>query len=120
MTSLDGLALSIGMWGRETFPRGSFAGTVEHLRREVDELSKCETQLDRAEELADLFILTVQAARLAKVDLAHAVSAKHEVNQRRTWGEPDADGVIEHDRGSERINGAQGTPAAKAMRADDD
>lgn len=91
--TLDGLADEIGAWQRATFPRATPHSVTEHLRREAEEL--CRTPTD-AEEIADVFMLVVGAARAAGHDLAAAARAKLEKNKRRVWGTPDADGVVEH------------------------
>ena len=92
---LDGLAAAIGDWQRETFPTASPLSTREHLRRELRELA--ESPLD-ASEMADVFHLLVAVANASNVDLVAAVSAKFLRNRRRTWGKPDALGVVEHVR----------------------
>lgn len=77
--------------------------TLVHLQREVTEaLVAVRHELDDvAFEFADLFMLVVDAARrygLEWDELLWYVQAKHEINLQRTWGKPDADGVVEHVR----------------------
>lgn len=93
MVGFDSLIDEIVLWQRRTFPRGSVHSVAAHLSREVDELR--ENPLD-PEEIADVFILTIGLANRAGVDLRAAVAAKHAKNLSRKWGEPDAEGVIEH------------------------
>lgn len=93
--SLDVLARDIQAWGARTFPDSTPASTAEHLRREVVELLE---NPGHREEQADVFHLLVQLARVTGNDLAADVAWKFAINQRRAWGQPDSDGVVEHVR----------------------
>lgn len=93
--SLDGLAQEVRAWQRVTFPRATPHSVATHLLKEARELHR---EPGDAEEIADLFMLVVGAAGASGVDLAAAVRRKLEENKGRTWGEPDADGVVEHVR----------------------
>ncbi len=96
-------ALSMAIvWSRTTFPDATLKSTVEHLRREVQELAD---EPDSAEEMADCAILLAHAksrlddiAEDHNVNLPEAVREKLSVLRKRKWGEPDSDGVIEHVR----------------------
>jgi hypothetical protein len=92
----------VGGWAVLTFGPGRRVGPhVEHLRRELAELAEAAAaeRWDRfAEEMADVLSLLLALAHRNGVDLAAALAAKFEVNRRRQWGPPDADGVIEHRR----------------------
>jgi hypothetical protein len=48
------------------------------------------------EEIADIFMLVVSAARVNGIDLADVVRRKLAKNRARPWGPPDADGVVRH------------------------
>ena len=48
------------------------------------------------EEAADVMHLLFQVATLCEFDLLDATERKFAVNQARTWGEPDANGVVRH------------------------
>jgi hypothetical protein len=92
----------VGEWAVLTFGPGRRVGPhVEHLRRELTELAEAAAaeRWDRfAEEAADVLSLLLALAHRNGVDLAAALAAKFEVNRRRQWEPPDADGVIEHRR----------------------
>lgn len=83
----------IGAWAHETFPRWSNGGIIEHIRRELTEL---EEDPMSGEEMADIVILLCHLAYEHDVNLMDAIKVKHVINQHRTWGEPDAQGVVEH------------------------
>jgi hypothetical protein len=90
---LDQLAELIRIWQRATFPQATPASVAEHLRREA--LEFCESPTN-AEEIADLFHLVVGAAQASGHNLAKIVAEKFAENRARQWGEPDAEGVVEH------------------------
>lgn len=91
---LDAVSRDIVEWGTKTFPRATPESISEHLRREAEELAKAPG--DRMEQ-ADVFFLLVQLAGGPEA-LAAACREKLDINKARTWGEPDADGVVEHVR----------------------
>lgn len=90
--SLDDLASECMEFGHRTFPQSTHASRVEHLRREAVEL--CNNP-DDLHECADIFILLSQLAG-GGIPLARAVREKMEINKKRTWGKPDALGVVEY------------------------
>ena len=100
--SLDLLAQEIRDWQEVTFPRAHARSVAAHLLKEAKELLEHPHDLD---EIADIFLLVVGAASANGVDLAGLVRSKLEENKLRTWGEPDADGVVEHIR-----DGAESSP----------
>lgn len=89
--SLDALMPEIRAFQISTFPKATPSSIAEHLRREAEELVRNPADL---EEMADIFTLLVGAA--GSRDLAAAVRAKLRKNLQRKWGQPDADGVVEH------------------------
>jgi dCMP deaminase len=93
--TLDRVIADVNAWQAETFPRATPASVVEHLRREVAELVADPTNTS---ELADVVFLAVGLAYELDVDLTAIVADKLAVNKRRTWGQPDHLGVIEHIR----------------------
>jgi dCMP deaminase len=95
VTTLDGLFRDANTWQAATFPRATPASVAEHLRREVAELAADPTDTS---ELADVVFLAIGLAYELGVDLKQIVAAKLTVNMARTWGKPDADGVVEHVR----------------------
>jgi len=103
--TLQEIAKEINDWQDKTFSKATALSAVTHLQREVVELTfaiqtkhyKRETgQSDIEKELADCFILLLNVAHLSGVDLEIATDEKMAINFNRVWGEPDADGVVEH------------------------
>jgi dCMP deaminase len=95
VATLDSLAREIRAWGAATFPLSGPDSTAEHLAREVEELR--DDPYD-GEELADVFHLVIQLARVANVDLVAEAARKFAINRSRVWQAPDAAGVVEHVR----------------------
>lgn len=93
--TLDSVLSEVVAWQRTTFPVGTLAGAVEHLRREAEELAGNPTS---ESELADVQILLAQVAARQGVSLVDAVIRKMLVNRARQWQEPDEHGVVEHVR----------------------
>jgi hypothetical protein len=97
----------IGEWSNRTFgdetQRGPI-GPLNHLRREAQEAINALDARDynNAEvEMADCLILVFDAARRAgmtPMTLVGTALEKMEINRGRVMGEPDEEGVIEHDR----------------------
>lgn len=85
----------VGRWGAATFPASTDWAKLVHLRKELAEL---EERPDSAEEMADVVMLVCHLAHAHGVDLAAAIDWKLDICQRRIWGPPDADGVVEHVR----------------------
>jgi len=104
-----GLQRSVGEWANQTFARATDASIVAHLRREVaelDTLARWRTERpdiawnddNYAEEMADCLLLLLHLAHRNGVNLEEAARRKYAVNRQRHWGEPDAEGVVEHVR----------------------
>ena len=91
--SLGALLAEVVEWGEETFPHVPLRAKIEHLRREVVELQH---RPNAAEEIADIMMITAHIASDIGVDLTEAIADKFEIVKAREWGEPDADGVVEH------------------------
>ena len=85
----------VGAWGAETFPASTDASKLKHLMKEVAELA---ANPSSAEEMADVVMLVSHLAYAHGIDLTAAIRYKLEICRQRTWGEPDADGVVEHVR----------------------
>jgi NTP pyrophosphatase (non-canonical NTP hydrolase) len=83
----------VSKWASETFPHQTPHSKMAHLRKEIEELG---ADLGDGEEMADCFILLLNLAEMAGVDLMRAAKRKMEINRKRTWGAPDADGVCHH------------------------
>jgi len=91
----------ITQWQAKTFPTATPVSKLFHLRDEVGELISAIKMLDEDAELefADCFILLYGAAAAAGFsyqDICDFIEKKFLINQGRTWGEPDENGVINH------------------------
>lgn len=91
--SLDELRLEVTEWQRRTFVHRTPHSIATHLLREAREL---QAEPHALEELADVQLLLFGLADELGVNLAQVVRRKLERNKSRTWGTPDADGVVEH------------------------
>lgn len=95
---LDDMVSRLGSWADDTFaPDGGYRGPgiVAHLAKEVIELAEDPRDM---EELADCVLLLCHLAHQNGGNLHTAIARKFEINKRRTWGQPDANGVVEHVR----------------------
>lgn len=87
-----------GAWANATFAAdGGYRGPgiVAHLAKEVAELAENPRDM---EELADCMLLLFHLAHQNGGNLQAAIARKLEINKRRKWGKPDAQGVVEHVR----------------------
>lgn len=91
----------------ETFPTSNAISKLHHLSREVPELVEELEQFDKGGgsiqrikmEYADCFLLLMGSAAIAGFtadDIAAFVREKLEINRKRKWGKPDAQGVVLH------------------------
>lgn len=86
-------------WSAKTFgdkKPGGAAGSIQHLKREVEELVKKPKDLI---EIADVMHLIFDIAwrdGYTYDDVIDACYAKLAINRERSWGKPDKDGVCEH------------------------
>lgn len=94
-STLDSVLTEVVAWQRQTFTYATPASITEHLRREAIELADDPTNLS---ELADVMLLVAGLASNLGADLTTIVAEKLAINRRRTWGQPDAAGVVEHVR----------------------
>jgi NTP pyrophosphatase (non-canonical NTP hydrolase) len=91
----------VNQWQRQTFPNATVAGAVIHMERELEELRTAVAHSHAPaiqEELADVVLLAMGCAGILGFDLMEAVEAKFLQNQKRSWQEPDSEGVVEHIR----------------------
>lgn len=103
MSVLSKFQEEVGKWATETFYKPSMGdrkysfcdGRVKHFMKEADELNKSNFLL-LPQEAADCFLLLIHIAHIMEFDLLDEARKKMEINKKRTWGEPDEDGVIEH------------------------
>jgi dATP/dGTP diphosphohydrolase len=96
-TRIQQLQDEIADWSDSTFGAGRPATTpLHHLAKEVAEL--IEAPQDRM-EYADCLMLLLDAYRMSggsADDLIDACYQKLAINQKREWGQPDENGVVEH------------------------
>lgn len=90
---LDFLALMTAEWAIKQFPMATPASWVTQLSQKAEELA---ADPRNSEEMADLGLLLFGLAATAGVDLRRAIEEKLAKNKARTWGAPDAEGVVEH------------------------
>ena len=89
----------VGHWGSTTFPKTSNKIITLHIQREVDELFNAAALGDRdnlSEECADIYLMLLHLAHRNRFDLWATAKKKLSVCQFRSWGKPDAQGVVEH------------------------
>jgi hypothetical protein len=108
--NLNDLQREVGQWGKETFPHSSIATITEHLRREAVELQQ---NIERwqvqqkpvkddvvwpttIQEVTGIILLTLHIAHRKGFSFADVLRGSFEEVKTRKWGEPDADGVVEH------------------------
>ena len=92
-------------WQDETFGYATALSKLAHLKEEIKELV-VETIFNRGSkskardmEYADCFILLFGAAAsdgMSYQDIGRAIVEKMEINRKRKWGKPNADGVVNH------------------------
>lgn len=92
---LEDLIEDVLNWQRATFTQRSAHSITAHLLKEAKELH---ANPNDDEEWADVLLLAFALCDDGerRRDLAREVRRKLEVNKLRKWGEPDADGVIQH------------------------
>jgi hypothetical protein len=85
----------VNAWQDKTFPHATPQSILAHVRRELAEL---EDDPSDPAEAADIYILLLALAGKVGYDLHNVAAAKMDENYTRTWGKPDAEGVVEHVR----------------------
>lgn len=89
----------VSRWAHKTFPASNDRAKLNHLAKEVEELRDDPS----AEEAADCLLILLHFAGAHGFDLYDAALAKFGKVQKRKWGKPGKDGVVEHVReGDER------------------
>lgn len=96
----------ITQWQDQTFKQATAASKLAHLKEELEELlleirhvSYLERGTERRLEFADCFILLFGAAAsdgMTYEDIQQCLKEKMEINYKRNWGKPNADGVVNH------------------------
>jgi hypothetical protein len=92
----DQLQRMVGKWGNDTFPNSTLHSRCAHAAKELAELEAS----GEGVEAADVFMLLLHDAHNRGYSLYDETIKKFAEVQTREWGEPDADGVIEHIRQS--------------------
>ena len=92
---LRGLFREVAEWGATTFPKSTDHAKLTHLDKEVAELHAAPSS---GEEMADVVMILCHLAYAHGVDMADEIRRKLAICRTRTWGEPDADGCVEHVR----------------------
>jgi len=82
----------IGTWGNKQFPDGTPDSLTAKFAKEAIEF--CDDQTPG--EAADCAILLFHHAHRCGYNLLEEVERKFAINQKRTWGKPDEQGVVEH------------------------
>lgn len=101
-------------WADATFPTDTPKSIATHLGREVRELAADPSD---PREIADCFLLAAYLAHKQGISLLAAARAKFAEIQTRQWGEPDAEGVVEHIRSAPRCCcGADSAPGGPRCR----
>ena len=118
---LQKLMDDISNWHSTLFPQLN-EGILNHLKEEIDELIEAhKAEMDHPyvpgsesnfvehselinkvkEEYADCFILLLNSAaifQLSSDDIIEITRQKLEINKKRTWEEPDENGIIRHQK----------------------
>ena len=102
--------IAITQWQRETFKSSSSLSKIAHLADELQELVlELKAPIRDVEkvraEFADCFILLFGAADAAGMiygQILEAIDKKHAINKNRRWGTPDASGVVNHIKESDK------------------
>jgi NTP pyrophosphatase (non-canonical NTP hydrolase) len=95
------LFLENAVWQKETFGQSTPLSKLAHLEEEVRELASdiATNNPERRLEYADCFLLLFGCAAadgMTYQDVCNAIKEKLTINQTRTWGVPDKNGVIKH------------------------
>lgn len=89
----------IADWALRELPeKRTLRGILSHIIEEVDEAREARdiSQNAMGEELADIVILTCDAATKCGIDLPLYIRRKMQKNFRRTWHAPDDSGIVRH------------------------
>jgi hypothetical protein len=103
--------IEITEWQKKTFGQANALSNVYHLLDEVHSLMSSliipiSTEAEIREELTYCFILLYGAASshgMSYEDISVCIDNKMKVNYGRTWGKPDANGVVRHKKESNMI-----------------
>ena len=103
MSRLEKIIIETRKWQMKTFPGAGPVSKLYHLKEEVEELIDAlivgKSRAEIKAEYADCFLLlfgSAQADGLTLNEIADLIREKHEINEKRDWGEPDENGVVKH------------------------
>ena len=101
--------ITITQWQKKTFGNATAMSKLYHLEQEVSELKSSvlkfntsgsiATQSEMELEFADCFLLLFGAANCAGLsywDICCCIEEKMKINEKRKWGVPDENGVVNH------------------------
>lgn len=104
VSNVEFLVSELASWSDSAFGDPSFRGPVgvlKHLEKEAVEAAEAYGTDGFRHELADCFLLLVDAARRGGVSLSDLLAASNEklqINKKRTWATPTSDRPIHHVR----------------------
>ena len=82
MSSIDQLAQEIHIWANSVFPDRQ---VQDIFLKSVEEISEMIRDPDSAHEMADMFILLLDLAKIQGFDIEAAIREKMEINRNRKW-----------------------------------
>lgn len=91
--SIKGMQRLVCNWADEALGERTYDQAFDKLDEEIEELRDSGVE-GRADEMADLFIILLDMAKMANIDIGTAVMNKLEVNRKRRWEK--RDGVFSH------------------------
>jgi len=95
-TDMNDLQYDLRKWTEKQFTTRDMNSILRHLEKEILEL---EAEPKDIMEFADCFMLLLDAASFQDIymsDIWRAIGEKLEINKKRKWGKPNADGFVEH------------------------
>lgn len=93
---MNDLQYDLRKWTGKQFPERTMHSILSHLKSEIEELEAAPKDIM---EFADCFMLLLDAASFQDIymsDIWRAIGEKLEINKKRDWGNPNADGFVEH------------------------
>lgn len=93
---VNDIQYGISEWTENQFPNRTTESITKHLESEIEEIRRDPSD---AMEYADAMMLIFDCASFNNIrasDILSAMCKKLEINKKRKWGEPNADGYVEH------------------------
>lgn len=92
------------VWANDTFPDGTAWSAAAHLEREAFELNETVKKIiPNPEEAADVLMLLLFVCDKQDWNLLAEARKKFEINKVREWGQPNAEGFVEHVRDAAQL-----------------